>query len=267
MLVARVGGDRIDAAAAQQRPDYRCPQCQGVVILKKGRKVIAHFAHKPPTDCTWATGETGAHLEAKFLVAQALNARNVKTQIECIVTTLPGDRRAFVMAWSPKGRQIAFELQHTAIGLDEIEHRAFSYANAGVAQIWIPFLKDSVWKEGEPRDGGWFVQRYSPRPFERWVHGFNGKNGMWMYDPTRKLFWRGRLEGHQIYVEETSWYSEGGDENYGGGFHRWSKRYKQLTLTGPYQADELRITLESRRAFATKDYNWPNGRIAHLTPV
>lgn len=267
MLVANLGDMRIDAASAKRGPEYRCPKCSGIVILKQGRKVIEHFAHKPPTDCSWATGETRAHLEAKALVQAALTGRGLKAEVEFVVNTLPGDRRADVMAWSPKGLQIAFELQHTAIDLNEIEARASSYGRAGIAQIWIPFLKDVVWKDGEPRHGGWFVERYSPRPFERWVHGFNGKHGLWMYDPAKKEFWLGRMAGHQIYVEETTWYSEGGEENYGGGFNRWSKRYKELTLEGPHKADKLLIKVEARKAFATKDYTWPAGRIARLIPA
>jgi hypothetical protein len=74
------------------------------------------------------------------------------------------------------------------------------------------------------RHGGWFVERYVPRIFERWVHGFNGKNGMWMYDPNDKAFWLGRLAGHQTYVEESSWFSEGGEENYSGGFWKLAER-------------------------------------------
>lgn len=267
MLIANLKRERIEAFFAERGPEYRCPECDGVVILKKGRKVIDHFAHKPPTDCSWATGETRAHLEAKLLVANALTKRGLRAEVEFVVNTLPGDRRADVMAWSSNGRQIAFELQHSPIDLDEIEARASSYVRAGVAQIWIPFLKASVWNDGEPRAGGWFVKRYSPRPFERWVHGFNGEQGMWMYDPPRKKFWRGRLAGHRIYVEETTWYSEGGVQNYGGGYHRWSKRFKELTLDGPYDAERLLINIEARRAFATKDYSWPAGWVAHFTPA
>lgn len=267
MLVASLDSTRIDASLAKRGPEYRCPKCDAVVILKQGRIVIDHFAHKPPTDCTWAAGETRAHLEAKALVKAAVVGRGLKAEAEFIVNTLPGDRRADVMAWSPKGLQIAFELQHTPIDLNQIEARASSYARIGVAQIWIPFLRDSVWKDGEPRHGDWFVKRYSPRPFERWAHGLNGKHGMWMYDPAKKEFWLGRMEGHQIYVEESSWYSEGGEENYGGGFHRWSKRYKELTLQGPHEVDKLLIKVEARRAFSAKGYNWPAGIIAHLTPV
>ncbi|MBB3965115.1 competence protein CoiA [Rhizobium metallidurans] len=266
MLIADLNGERIDAARAKRGPDYRCPACCEIVVLKQGRKVIEHFAHKPPISCSSANGETRAHLEAKALVHSALIGRGLKAEIEFSVSTFRGDRRSDVMAWSPKNVSIAFELQHTAIDLDEIEARASSYGHAGIAQIWIPFLKSSVWKDGEPCREGWFVERYSPRPFERWVHGFGGKHGMWMYDPAKKEFWLGRMAGHQTYVEEKSWYSEGGEENYGGGFHRWSKRYKELTLTGPHKADELLIKIETRKKFNGEGFSWPAGLIARLIP-
>lgn len=113
----------------------------------------------------------------------------------------------------------------------------------------------------------WMRERYSPRTFERWVHGFNGKSGMWMYDPKDKAFWLGRLAGHQTYVEEMTWYSERGEENYGGGFWKYSKRFKELTLKGPYRAEDLLIKVSSRRAFSTSGYNWPAARIADLVPA
>ena len=102
--------------------------------------------------------------------------------MEYVVDTLSGDRRADVMTWSPTGVAVAFELQHTSIGLDEIESRSRSYARAGIAQLWIPFLNDAALRQAESRSGGsLFVERYSPRPFEKWVHGLHGKDGMWMY--------------------------------------------------------------------------------------
>ncbi len=99
-------------------------------------------------------------------------------------------------------------------------------------------------------------------------YGVNGKNGMGSdINRTSKTFWLGRLEGHQTYVEESSWYTEGGVENHGGGFYRWSKRFKELTLKGPHSADQLLISVTARRAFNIKEYNWPAGRIAHLVPA
>lgn len=267
MLIAELEGNRIDAFSAERGPSYFCPKCKGEVVLKKGRKVVHHFAHKPPTDCTWAKGETRAHMESKVVVADALKERGLRAEVKFVVNTMPGDRRADVMAWSPKGLQIAFELQHTPIGIDEIERRAFSYARAGIAQSWIPFLSSKVWDDGLPRHGGWFVERYVPRIFERWVHGFNGTNGMWMYDPNDKAFWLGRLAGHQTYVEESSWFSEGGEENYSGGFWKYSKRYKELTLEGPFKIEDLRIKTPYHSAFNTREYRWPAGRRARFVPA
>lgn len=265
MLVAKLNETKIEAFIAQRGPEYRCPSCSGVVVLKKGRMVIDHFAHKPPTDCAWAKGETRAHLEAKSFVFEALIERGLRAEIEKVVDTLHGDRRADVMVWSPNGCRVAFELQHTPIELNEIEARSFSYARAGIAQIWIPFLRETVWSDGEANEGGWFVERYSPRPFERWVHGLNGKNGMWMYDPAEKKFWLADMKAHQMYIEETSWYTEGGEEDSAGGYSRWSKRYRELTLKGPFEFQNLRIRLKYRESFSTKRYNWPAGYVARLT--
>lgn len=266
MLVAVLGSERVDAAVSIRRPDYYCPECNGLVVLHHGRIVIAHFKHKPPTNCAWAKGETKAHLEAKRLVFAALSGRGLKAQIECIIPAMPGDRRADVMVRSPKGRQIAVELQHTSIGVDEIERRAFSYAKAGITQIWIPFIPSSVWRDGKRAPGGWFVEKYAARPFERWIHGLNRKRGMWMYDPGSKSFWLGTLVDHELYIEETSWF-EDGDEHYGGGFYRTSKRFKELTLIGPYSVDALLIERFHRSYFSTSQYKWPAGRIAHLIPI
>ncbi len=88
-----------------------------------------------------------------------------------------------------------------------------------------------------------------------------------MYDPIDKQLWYARLAGHQIWVEETSWYSEGGEENFGGGYYRWSKRYKELTLIGPCSWDQLRVKTTFRKAYRTGDYRWPKGRMATFVIV
>lgn len=263
MLVAELARVRVEAAEAQRGPDYVCPQCKGILILKQGRKVIWHFAHKPPTDCSWAAGETIFHLEAKKLVRDSLVARGLRAEIECIVNALPRDRRADVMVWSPNGEQLAIELQHTSIDLDQIEDRASSYARAGIAQIWIPFLSKSVMLDAEPQgSSSMFIEKYSARPFEKWVHGLHGSDGMWMYSPRDKTFWHAGLEGHQIWVEETSWFEAGGVERTEGGYYRWSKRYKELTLAGPHMIDRLFISIKNRGAYSQAAYNWPACRLA-----
>jgi competence protein CoiA len=266
MLIASLDGCRVDAAEVVRGPDYRCPDCRAEVILKKGRRVIHHFAHRPHSACVYGYGESLAHLEAKRVVHDAFTAAGLRAEIESCVPTLPGDRRADVMvwAWTPNGKGVAFELQHSAIGLDQIEARAFSYARAGIAQIWIPFLPPRLWADAERLDVDRFRLRFAPRTFERWIHGLNGAYGMWLYDPPRRAFWHGRLRGYELWREETTWYDEYGDEQHAGGYWRWSQRWRNLDLTGPFQAAELSIHVEWRRAFETDRYRWPDGPIARL---
>ena len=268
MLVALLNNIRITAAAAQRGGEFHCPSCGKELVLKKGRVVVHHFAHKPPVLCGWARGETLAHLEAKQLVHAALTARGVKAELEFSVETLPGDRRADVMAWSPTGRMIAIELQHTSISAEEIAERAFAYARAGAAQIWISFLPGPVWKEALDKGGGtWIVRRYAPRQFELWIDGLTAKAGRWMYDPHSKQFWLAKMMPHEIHDEETIWYAPGGIEHYRPARKRVSKKYRDLVLEGPYGLEALRVTLRSRRAFSLKTHRWPAGAVANLVPA
>jgi Competence protein CoiA-like family len=268
MLVALIEGNRITAAAAQRGGAFHCPSCNKTLVLKKGRVVIHHFAHKPPILCDWARGETLAHLEAKSIVHAALAARGVRAELEFSVETLPGDRRADVMAWSPKGQIIAIELQHTSISAEEIAERAFAYARAGAAQMWIAFLAPSVWKEAlDKGDGTWLVRRFAPKQFELWIDGLTAKAGRWMYDPQSKQFWLVKLMPHEVHEEETIWYAPGGIEHYRPARTRVSRKYRDLVLTGPYQLDALRIALRRRKAFTTKAGRWPAGVIASFVPI
>jgi Competence protein CoiA-like family len=268
MLIALLNNARITAAAAQRGGEFHCPSCSKALILKKGRVVIHHFAHKPPILCDWARGETLAHLEAKRLVHEALMARGVQAELEFSLETLPGDRRADVMAWSPKGRMIAIELQHTSISADEIAERAFAYARAGAAQIWISFLPASLWKEAlDKGDGTWLVRRYAPRQFEHWIDGLTAKAGRWMYDPQSKQFWLVKMAPHEVHEEETIWYAPGGIEHYRAARTKVSKKFRDLVLRGPYHLDGLRVALRRRKALTTKTVRWPAGEIASFVPI
>jgi Competence protein CoiA-like family len=268
MLIALLNNARIAAAAAERGGEFHCPSCGRALILKKGRVVVHHFAHKPPVLCAWARGETLAHLEAKRIVYDALTARGVRAELEFAVETLPGDRRADVMAWSPKGRMIAIELQHTSISAEEIAERSFAYARAGAAQIWISFLAASVWKEALNKGNGTLlIRRYAPRQFELWIDGMTAKSGRWMYEPMAKQFWLAKMKAHEILEEETIWYAPGGIEHYRPARKRVSKKFRDLVLSGPFELGTLRVTLRNRKAFALKTHRWPAGAIANLVPV
>jgi competence protein CoiA len=265
MLVARGEAGPVEAASARRGAVFRCPVCDATMVLRRGRIRIAHFAHKTEP-CAVAARETLAHLGAKAAIVAALRARGLRAEPEFMVAGLPGDRRADVMAWSPSGRLVAVELQHASVSLDEIERRAFSYARADIAQLWIAFAPADLATRGETTAYGRFLPRFAPRPFEKWIHGLGG-GAMWMFDPADGALWRARLSGHALDVPAAVIADEYGDERNVGGYERWSRRFRDLTLAGPFAMKDLRLRLATRTAFSLAIYRWPAGPVAELLPA
>ena len=105
------------------------------------------------------------------------------------------DRRADAMVWSPgSGTPLAIELQHSRIAVLDLERRAHSFARAGIAQLWVPFLDESSLQRAEiTRSETVTIDRY-PIPFHMlWMAGLVGDEGLWMYQPGARKFWRARF--------------------------------------------------------------------------
>jgi Competence protein CoiA-like family len=268
MLVAQVGEIRFEASNSHKGPDYICPKCRDVVVLKKGRIRIHHFAHKPPVSCTWGKGETNAHRQAKKVFKDIFIKRGLRAEVEYEISCLPNDRRADVVVWSPQGQRYAIELQHTGIDYKELEERTNSYINAGVRVIWVPFLdlnKLANSKTLDPsEDGDLFVERFSARPLERWVNGFYC-GCFWVYEPASQKVYRARLRKHDIWVEPSEGYDQDGNEFCGGGYPRISKRWKELTLWGPYDIEQVKIQKLTRKAYSKGNHNYPGGCVGGFT--
>jgi hypothetical protein len=267
MLVGWTGSERIDAAAALRGTSYFCPspECGGALILKKGRKVAAHFAHKPPFNCTWAHGETLAHMLAKAAFCNAALRRGLRAELEHNVGFLQAvDRRADVMVWSPSGRMVAVEIQHTNISIADIEARAFSYAAHGVAQLWVPVAKRDFWKNAKPvSDGVWKIEKYAPHEFEKWISGLNMGREYWIFDPETGQILIATLKVHRLFREGSRFYQEA-DEVFNDSYYHRSKRFRELIVQGPFELDRFRIKLTARKSFARGACKWPSGYIAQL---
>lgn len=267
MLVAHFNGQRIEADEAEKDPEYTCPNCRKIVVLKKGRIRTHHFAHKPPVNCAWGKGETHEHREAKKLFKETFIRRGLRAEVEYEVASLPDDRRADVVVWSPQGQAYAIELQHDHINYDNLEHRTQSYLNAGFRVIWVPFLRPKLWEEAEKlepsEDGNYRISRFPARPLERWVHGYwFGK--FWMYDPSTQAMWQAHMDKHQIYREPSEWYDQDGNYQTAGGDWYISRRWKELTLWGPFTLDQLKIRPMKRQASDMGNHRYPGGVIGRF---
>jgi len=193
MFVALANGSRVHAANADRAGQFCCPapDCGGVVTLKRGRIRIAHFAHKPGATCLYGSGETAEHDLAKSRLFQAFADLGREVELEPFIPV--GQTYARPDLVVRRGNPpVAIEIQHSPIAFSEIERRTKVLSRAGLAVWWIvPIDLDSL----EPSNGA--VERYSPRPYERWLHEFHG-GYLWYFDTKHDQFIRASFKEHLL---------------------------------------------------------------------
>lgn len=252
------------AHQARKGDSFKCPKCAELVTLKAGRIVTPHFAHESGSHCSWGAEESREHRRAKILIAEHFAGAGYEVDIEHVLPS--GERRADVLLRNPQGDAIAVEIQKSSIQLEEIEKRAFSYAAMGVAQLWLPLISSLVVERGTPIEGGYRIEKFQLRPFQRWVRGLANGHDTWFMDAERAVAWKASVVPHLLFVEPRTIFTEGGGEDEVGGYHRRSRRWVELTLHGPFSLTQLRLVTWQRRTYATKQSSWPACRVAGFSP-
>jgi hypothetical protein len=131
MLVAVVAGERVLAASASRGMAASCPECGESVLLRRGARVVAHFAHRARSGCV-AAGESAAHLALKAAVVSWVPA-GFRVDLEVRV----GARRADAVVTSPSGQRLVVECQASALPVTELRARTVEYNRAGLAVWWV----------------------------------------------------------------------------------------------------------------------------------
>lgn len=72
-LTALLDSNVVYASDSEKGMDYKCRECDGAMILKKGNIKIHHFAHEA-AGCTWGIGEGEEHEYMKKFIADAIGA-------------------------------------------------------------------------------------------------------------------------------------------------------------------------------------------------
>lgn len=129
---------RIDIDSAVVGNSYFCPVCKSQMIIKRGKIVAPHFAHKSNAHCDpWYVGKISQwhrRMQNKF----SPNMREValwngdKTEIH-IADALVGD----------KGNGTVFEFQHSDISVEEFIDRTQFYMSIGYSVVWVFDYQDS----------------------------------------------------------------------------------------------------------------------------
>lgn len=118
-------GQRVQADRDLDPGRFMCPLCESVVILKRGRKVAAHFAHAPGSDCPAAENESWRHIRAKQVLVEAFTELGYDAQMEVVHHEAGRRVDVAVKLAGSKGRQrnVAVEVQDSPIQVDTMQAR------------------------------------------------------------------------------------------------------------------------------------------------
>lgn len=119
-----------------------CPECNSPMVLKAGVIKMAHFAHKPGSNCSYGCGESLEHMTAKRMVATWLRGEMSGCVVEPEYSI--SNRRADLAQIFPNGWIVVHEIQLASITTEELQKRTDDYMNAGCDVIWYFGKKTST---------------------------------------------------------------------------------------------------------------------------
>lgn len=125
-------GIRVNINSATVEHRYFCPACKNQMIIKRGRIITPHFAHKTKGPCDhWYTGKMSPwhrKMQNKFpLDMQEITLWNDDQTEFHVADVLVGN----------EGMGLVFEFQHSAIPVDTFICRTKFYMDLGYSVVWI----------------------------------------------------------------------------------------------------------------------------------
>lgn len=119
----------------RKNAQFFCPDCNERVIMKAGKKVIPHFAHRHPSHCSYYTkGESLYHEKGKLLLYEWLATQQLQVKLEHYIKEIKQRPDVFV---SLNNRQIAFEFQCANMSASIVRNRVLGYQQINIVPIWI----------------------------------------------------------------------------------------------------------------------------------
>jgi competence protein CoiA len=221
---------------------FYCPVCDSLVVPSKDEAGMDYFIHAVPGVCSYGLGETKIHRRCKAEIYSALlrspHVSDVK--LERYLKEVRPDISARI-----NGVPVAIEVQISNIPVDTVIHRTKIYERMGIHLLWL-----AQWTPDLNRE------RYSPRPWERWVHtAYFGRVYYWLEG---SLVMPYHFEPSHIYVEKHSWQKQNGRKKVAGGYSRRSKRYIR-----PVRGDVLDLLKD----FDARKRDWWSGGNIIIPPA
>lgn len=117
------------------KSQFFCPVCQSQLLIKVGKKVIAHFAHRYQQECpNQERGEGVYHERGKLDLFYWLLKQGYPVKLEHYLHTIKQRADLFIHL---NNKKIAIEYQCAKIPIDQILKRTNGYQAVGITPIWI----------------------------------------------------------------------------------------------------------------------------------
>ncbi|SER86982.1 Competence protein CoiA-like family, contains a predicted nuclease domain [Gracilibacillus ureilyticus] len=120
-------------AQMKEEGQFYCPDCKEELIIRAGRKVTAHFAHRKKSACLHS-GEGSYHAKGKLDLYQWLKKQGIEVFLEHYISEIKQRPDLLVKLGT---RTLAIEYQCARISLTELRSRTEKYRQIGMIPVWI----------------------------------------------------------------------------------------------------------------------------------
>ena len=194
---------------------FQCPACKYALVLRKGNIKVHHFAHKTKGYCQRGEGESETHKKCKESIYNALSQYDHITDLDLEVDLGTVIADVFCVI---QNVPVAIEIQRSNLSVNKITERTSAYEKLGIYVLWLALFNKARFAK----------DHFSPSAWEKWCHAtYFGRVYYWVEELTITPV---HFLPYEHYVEQSSWYGEGGEERHAGGYYKTSKRYKTLSL-------------------------------------
>lgn len=126
-----VNGERINIKDAEKEEDYYCPCCNSLLVQKKGKIMVWHYAHKSLTDCVGYYDNKGEwHRKMQELFPEKNREIFDKWLSKRHIYDIFTDNKRII------------EFQHSHISIDDFMYRTKDYVDRSIINgaskpIWV----------------------------------------------------------------------------------------------------------------------------------
>ncbi len=235
------GDDMVAWEVAKADGPFFCPECQGEVVLKKGSIKEHHFAHVPPSECTYGTGESEEHRQAKRAIYEALCTHSAVSHL--MVERYLSEIRPDVSFSIRDENEVAIEIQFSPLSPEETDRRTRLYAAKRIHVLWLLPARDRL-IEGV---------KYDTSLLERYLHAlYFGKVYYWLHDD---IVLPVHFEKYSLGLVYQEWYDQEDEQCHAHYIERFSKRARVPVFLDAVGMGDLQTI--NRRAGQFGPYSLP----------